>query len=205
MFLSQTPVMLDLREPQKVPPTHSESHKDEHAGTTESASTNKSRTDQEETQQEEEQEKKQRNKKKQEDRGAKQVEDSTTNNDISILRWQQGLKLTGDRGQRKGHKDLKPQVVEGEETQEPQRHHKDLRLEVVEEEETEEPQGQMKMSHTADHGGSHPPPQLGPEIVEKEVKDADLKQKERSNMEGQKKQYSPQGQRDGARGATPRR
>ena len=112
---------------------------------------------------------------KQEEKTAKEVEDSDTYSDVSILRWLQGLKLRGDGGQRKGHKDLRP--------------------EVVEEEETEEPQRQERMSHTEDHGGPHPPPKVGLEVGEKEEKDEDLRQKEKSKMEGHKQQHSHSGKR----------
>ena len=172
----ETVVVLGLRESPMVPPPQSDSRKEEFAKTTEGASINKSQTNDEETQQEEEQEQQQGGE-KQEEEGAKEVEDGDTDSDISILRWLQGLKLRGDGGQMKGHKDLRP--------------------EVVEEEEMEEPQRKERMSHTDDHGG---PPQVGLEVGEKVEKDEDLRQKEKSKMEGHKEQHSPQQQEEEQQG-----
>ena len=116
----ETVVVLDLGEPPKVPQTPSDNCKEEFAGTIEGASINKSQTNDDETQQEEEREKQQEGE-KQEEKGAKKVEESDTDSDVSILRWLRGLKLRGDGGQRKGHKDLNLEVVEAEETEPPQR------------------------------------------------------------------------------------
>ena len=78
--------------------------------------------------------------------------------------------------------------------------HKDLRPEVVEDEDTAELQRQERKSHDEDHGGPRPPPQVGLQVGEKEEKEEDHRQKEKSEMESHKEQYSPQRQEDEQQG-----
>ena len=110
----ETVVVVDLREPTMVPPTQSDNRKVECAKTTEDARINKSPTNDAHGQQKEEQEK-QQEAENQEEKGTKEVEDRDTDRDVSILRWLKGLKTRGEGGEMKGHKDLRPEVVEEEE------------------------------------------------------------------------------------------
>ena len=68
-----------------------------------------------------------------------------------------GAVCCSNRGQMKGHKDLQPEVGEDEATAERQR--------------------QERKSHTEDHGGPRPPPQVRIEVGEKEEKEEDHMQK----------------------------
>ena len=56
------------------------------------------------------------------------------------------------------------------------------------------------MSYTEGHGGSNPPSQVGLEVGEKEEKDEELKQKEKSNLEGHNEKQSPQRQAEEQKG-----
>ena len=175
----ETVVVVDLREPPLVAPTQSDNRKVGCAETTEAASTNKSLTNDVERQQKEEQAK-QQERESQDDKGTKEVEDGDTDSDVSILTWLQGLKTRGEGGQMEGHKDVRPEVVDDEATVEQQR--------------------QERKSHTEDHGGPRPSPQVGLEVGEKEEKEEDHKQKEKSEIQSHKDQYPLQRQEDEQQG-----